>query len=126
VSANRWSVGGLRSKRDSRDFKRFGALGVIYILNGNPYQLEARSEQNGSLLWSWRPPGDGFKGDIIVTRNLLFLSTRQQVHAVSPESQQSVWSFLMPGQLALFANGVLYVAVTGESGHLTLFAINVK
>ena len=30
--------------------------GVVYAVNGVPVQLEARSEVDGSLLWSWTPP----------------------------------------------------------------------
>ncbi len=33
--------------------------GVLYAVNNNPMQLEARSETDGSLLWNWVPPASG-------------------------------------------------------------------
>src|ERR1700733_10936103 len=53
---------------------RFQA-GVLYAVNGNPVQVEARSEADGSLLWSWVPPKaaeTGFVSEPFFFQNLVF------------------------------------------------------
>jgi hypothetical protein len=94
------------------------ANGVIYALNTSPLRLEVRSESGGALLWHWTPqqPGENqFVGDVLLTDNLVFLSTNVAVYAIDLATQQSVWSMATPGRLALSANGVLYI-VTASSG----------
>ncbi len=100
------------------------AKGVIYLANGQ--QIEARSETDGALLWTWIPPetNDPFSfssGDvsgisdvprnIIVTDNLLFVSTKTTVYAISLTTHQPVWSYPASGKLALSASGLLYISV---------------
>jgi hypothetical protein len=103
---------------------------VIYAANKTPLRLEARSETNGTLQWSWTPPTSsetGFVGDILVTNNLVFLSTNTTIYAIDETTHQSVWSAPTSGYLALSENGVLYIvagapfATTGK-----IYAINVK
>jgi outer membrane protein assembly factor BamB len=106
------------------------AKGVIYVANARPYRLEARSEATGELLWSWAPvrPDEGPRygpqgnfSDVLVTDNLLFVSTGKRVHAIDLTTHQPVWSYWEPGNLALSANGVLYV-----QGKTWLGAVNLK
>jgi len=92
------------------------AKGIIYAVNGT--QLEARRESDGSLLWSWVPNetnADPFAtgyppANVIVTDNLVFVSTTTRVYAVDLSTHAQVWSFPRPGRLALSRNGVLYIS----------------
>ena len=98
--------------------------GVIYIANKNPLRLEARDEANGSLLWQWTPPkisDSVFYGEVLVTKNLAFMSTNDMVYAVDISSRNAVWSYPVCGHLALSKNGVLYI-----QNETMLVAINVK
>ncbi|MEJ5999408.1 outer membrane protein assembly factor BamB family protein [Paucibacter soli] len=111
------------------------AKGVIYAVNGA--QVEARSDADGSRLWAWAPDEasvDPFRADygsaarnLVVTDNLLFVSTASKVYALSLSSHQTVWSFPKPGRLALSPNGVLYISVAA-AGDLKaeLYAINLN
>jgi hypothetical protein len=98
--------------------------GVLYAVNNKPLQLEARSEIDGSLLWSWVPPasGDaGFKSEVLLTKNLVFVSTNLSTYAVDLSTHRAVWSYPVTGNLALSSNGVLYL-----EGINTLTAVNAK
>jgi len=98
--------------------------GVVYAVNNNPMQLEARSEVDGSLLWSWPPPASGdvaFKSEVLLTNNLVLVSTNRSTYAVDLTTQKAVWSYPLSGNLALSSDGVLYVEGTN-----TLTAFNAK
>jgi Putative Ig domain/PQQ-like domain len=98
--------------------------GVLYAANNNPLRLEARSETDGSLLWSWVPPasGDvGFKSEVLLTKNLAFVSTNLSTYAIDLATHKPVWSYPVTGNLALSSNGVLYL-----EGINTLTAVNAK
>jgi outer membrane protein assembly factor BamB len=98
--------------------------GVLYAVNNNPMQLEARSETDGSLLWSWVPPASGdvlFESEVLLTKNLAFVSTNLSTYAVDLTTHKTVWSYPVTGNLALSSNGVLYL-----EGINTLTAINAK
>jgi outer membrane protein assembly factor BamB len=106
------------------------AGGTIYATNKSPMRLEARSEASGTLLWSWGPPDGGeisYVGDVLVTNNLVFLSTNKTIYAIDTTTHQSVWSMPTSGYLALSEYGVLYV-VESVSGSTTgkVYALNVK
>jgi hypothetical protein len=95
------------------------ANGVVYATTKSPFRLEARRESDGALLWTWTPSdlgAAGFYGNVIVTDNLVFLSTDKKVHAISLASHASVWTYPQPGELAISANGVLYIATSGGTG----------
>jgi hypothetical protein len=107
------------------------AHGSVYAANG--VQLEARSESDGSLQWSWTPPEtnpalfDGVTSNVIVTDNLAFVSTATTVYAVSLDTHQAVWSYPKSGQLALSPRGVLYiVAPASGSVPASVIAINLQ
>ncbi|MDB6102353.1 MAG: hypothetical protein JWO52_2352 [Gammaproteobacteria bacterium] len=107
------------------------AAPVLYAVNSSPYRLEARSESDGTLLWSWTPHLQSetrFIGDALVTNNLVFVSTNSATYAISQSTHQPVWSIPIPGRLALSANGVLYVVPVDVAGDTngTVLAINVK
>jgi hypothetical protein len=108
------------------------AKGVVYAttIPEESFQLnvEARSEATGALLWSWTPPrGDsprhgsqGFYSDLLVTDNLLFVSTSSHVYAIDLATHAPVWSYWKGGNLAISANGVLYITTGGTIGAVNL------
>jgi outer membrane protein assembly factor BamB len=88
------------------------ANGVIYVQNSRRGQLEARRENDGQILWTWRSPWDNdaaFLGNVIATENLVFLSTRERVYAIDIATRQTAWTYPYGGRLAMSANGVLYI-----------------
>jgi hypothetical protein len=105
---------------------------VLYAVNSSPYRLEARSESDGTLLWSWAPQPlrseTRFVGDVLATNNLVFVSTNTTTYAISESTHQPVWSIPIAGRLALSANGVLYVVAVDAAGDTngTVLAVNVK
>jgi len=105
---------------------------VLYAVNSSPYRLEARSESDGALLWSWAPqPARSetrFVGDVLATNNLVFVSTNTTTYAISQSTHLPVWSIPVAGRLSLSANGVLYVVAVDSAGDTngTVLAVNLK
>jgi hypothetical protein len=100
------------------------AGGVLYVANENPVRLEARAEVDGALLWFWVPPQAGdtnFKSEVVLTNNLVFVSTNLATYAIDRTSHKTVWSYPLMGRLALSRNGILYI-----QGATVLTAINLK
>ena len=60
------------------------ADGVVYAANELPLRLEARTEADGALLWSWTPPtGDeDVESEVLLTDNLAFVSTNLATYAI--------------------------------------------
>jgi hypothetical protein len=107
------------------------ATQVLYAVNSSPLRLEAHAETDGSLLWSWAPQLNteiGFIGDVLVTNNLVLVSTNVATYAISQSTHQVVWSTQNPGWLALSASGVLYIVLADGNGNPNgqVLAINVK
>jgi hypothetical protein len=106
--------------------------GVIYAWNAQPLQLEARSETDGTLLWSWSPPANttlqGRQNDVLLTNNLVFVSTGTATYAIDLTSHQTAWTLGYGGRLALSDQGVLYLSTqdpfNASSGWLA--AINLQ
>lgn len=103
--------------------------GIIYAANNNPLRVEARSEVDGSLIWSWTPPasGDtGFVSEVLLTQNAVIVSTNLSTYAIDRSTHHVVWSYPTAGNLALSPNGILYIEGYGAYGSsTTLTAINV-
>ncbi|RJQ77868.1 MAG: hypothetical protein C4519_12580 [Desulfobacteraceae bacterium] len=96
------------------------SLNTIYAVNGR--NLEARSEDTGALLWSWRAPSGYITGNLIVTNTLLFVSATRTTHAVDLTTHSEVWQYAASGHLALSNEGALLIA-TGDG---RLIAVNVE
>ena len=98
---------------------------VMYAANQKPYQLEARSALDGSLLWKWSRDNSwgtgGFRSNVVATDNLVFVSDNNVTYAMDISTRRVAWSFPQSGQLALSPNGILYI-----SGIDSITAINVK
>ena len=102
------------------------ANGVIYAFNGS--QVEARSESDGSLQWTWPLPAGGAPvGTMIATSNLLLVSATASgantgvTYAVDLASHRKVWSYPLAGNLVVSSGGTLYIA-----GNNQLAAIAVR
>lgn len=108
------------------------AGGKIYAINQTPMRLEARSEASGALLWSWSPltsSETSYVGDVLLTNNLVFLSTNTTIYAIDTTTHQSVWSLPTSGYLALSEYGVLYVVETAGGPTSTtgkVYSFNMK
>jgi outer membrane protein assembly factor BamB len=88
------------------------AAGHVYALNAAGNRLEAYDASSGALLWHWSPadPDDIIPiGNVVVTDNLVFVSTSTTTYSVNLATHQSVWSVPHAGDLALSSNGVLYI-----------------
>src|SRR5438128_7063897 len=60
------------------------ADGALYVVNGD--LVEARSETNGALLWSWQVPAGAGAGTLgatlALTNNLLLAATESRTYAL--------------------------------------------
>lgn len=103
------------------------AKGVVYAASNNPKSLDALEESTGTILWSWVPgPEDTtFHRNIVVTNNLLFVSTNRALYAIDLATRQPVWQSPTPGDVAISASRMMYVATgTRESnGKLVAFRL---
>jgi len=97
--------------------------GTIFSVNSKSFALEARAEMDGTLAWSWSPPqADGyFASDVLVTNNLVFISTTTATYAIDRTSHTVAWRYPASGTLALSANGILYIQSVSA-----IVAINLK
>jgi hypothetical protein len=98
--------------------------GVVYAVNQIPFRLEARAEADGSLLWSWTPPNPAesqFVSEVLLTKNLAFVSTDRSTYAIDLATHQASFSYPASGKLALSANAILYI-----QNPTTLVALNLE
>lgn len=95
----------------------------IYVLRDKPLALEVRNETDGSLAWSWTPPATvkQLQGNIVLTNNLVFVSSGDTTYAIDRSSHASVWTHPAGGKLSLSSNGVLYI-----NSQSSIVAINLK
>lgn len=94
------------------------AEGVVYAVDEATSILEARAENDGKLLWNWEVPRRfmSFAGtDILVTKNLVFVSFSGMTYALDVKTHQLVWTEPTGGALSMSANGVLYISALGGS-----------
>ncbi|MGO1068925.1 outer membrane protein assembly factor BamB family protein [Lysobacter sp. CA199] len=104
------------------------AGGVIYAGSNNPKSFDAIDEATGQVLWSWVPgPEDiEFHRNVVVTKNLAFVSTNRAVYAIDLATHQPVWSYPAPGMLAVSGNGMLYIVEGARTTTGRLIAITLK
>lgn len=95
------------------------ANGTLYVSNNG--QVEARNETDGSLQWLWIPPVGQPVGPMIVTKNILLVSTATATYAIDLATRQQVWSYPAGGSLTLSAQGILFIAQS--SGRLTAVSV---
>lgn len=84
------------------------ANGTIYVIGNG--QVEARRETDGAQQWLWIPPQGRPSYNLVVTDNLLFVSTETTTYALDLASQLPVWSYPAGGNLALSSQGLLLIS----------------
>lgn len=98
------------------------ALGNGVIYAASTTQLDAISEANGKVQWSWKLPATdtGFHRNVLVTDNLVFISTDKTIYALDLKTHQPVWQYAGAGNLAISGSGILYITTgaTGSDGNL--------
>jgi outer membrane protein assembly factor BamB len=92
--------------------------GTIYVLSGQ--DLQARSESDGTLRWLWTPPDGSPTREIVVTRNIVFVTTSTNTYGVDIAARRQGWSYAAGGHLALSGQGYLFIAQ--QDGKLTAVA----
>jgi len=104
------------------------ANGVIYAARNAPPTLDALSEADGHILWSWTPPAGNasFHRNTVVTNNLVFVSTDANVYAIDLNTRQAVWHYAKPGMLAISGSSILYIATGATLSDGNLVAIKLK
>lgn len=103
--------------------------GVIYAARNEPMSLDAIDEATGRVLWSWVPVGNGdtsFHRNILLTRNILFVSTDKAVYALDLASKTPTWRYPKPGMLAISADRTLYIATGARESDGGLVAVRLK
>ena len=96
------------------------ADGVVYAFKGPG--IEARGESNGGLLWAWARPDESYRATtMIVTRNLLFISSDNTTYAIDLGARLHGWSYPAGGHLALSSDGLLLIAQ--PTGKLTAIRV---
>jgi outer membrane protein assembly factor BamB len=103
------------------------AKGVVYAGANNPKSFDAIDEATGQVLWSWVPGTDetAFHRNVVVTDNLVFVSTNKAVHAISLATRTPVWSYPVPGTVSISGNGTLYLipGARESTGELLAFKV---
>ncbi len=104
------------------------ANGVIYAARNAPATLDALSESDGHILWSWTPPAGNtsFHRNTVVTNNLVFVSTDANVYAIDLSTHQAVWEYAQPGMLAISGSSILFIATGATVSDGNLVAIRLK
>ena len=96
--------------------------GTIYAFGPNGRALEARAPATGNLLWtSDELPGGPFT-QVIVSRNLAFVSSTAATVAIDLATRKIVWTYPQGGNLAISPRGVL--TILNDLG--TLAAVNLR
>jgi len=99
------------------------ADGLLFAPNNGTGKLEVYKEQDGAIDWSWSAPASDkqFVSDVLVIRNLVFVSTTSTTYAIDRTTHATVYSTKASGMLAISANGILYI-----KDKSALVAINLK
>ncbi|HEX4854243.1 PQQ-binding-like beta-propeller repeat protein [Arenimonas sp.] len=104
------------------------AKGVIYAGSNLPKSFDAIDEATGQVLWSWVPPPSdlSFHRNVIVTDNLVFVSTNRAIYAIDLVTRQPIWSYPTPGMMAISGSGTLYIVEGAREPTGRLIAISLK
>jgi len=101
---------------------------VVYAGSNTPKSFDAIDEATGQVLWSWVPPVSDlrFHRNVVVTDNLVFVSTDRAVYALDLATRQPVWSYPTPGTMAISGGGTLYIVEGAQQPTGRLIAIALK
>ncbi len=81
--------------------------GVVYAFDQAGATLEAHAVATGKRLWTTSLLGS--YAQVIVTRNLAFVTSASNTQAIDLATRKVVWSYPLGGSLAVSARGVLYI-----------------
>ncbi|WP_306396321.1 PQQ-binding-like beta-propeller repeat protein [Telluria beijingensis] len=95
--------------------------GAIYTLGANGKAFAARSPATGALLWEVMLDDANYT-DIVVTRNLAFVSSENTTQAIDLATRKVAWTYPLGGSMAISARGVLYILTSSGA----LAAINLR
>lgn len=111
--------------RTEGTYKTHPALGNGVIYAASNTQLDAISEVDGKVQWSWKLPATdtGFHRNILVTDNLVFVSTNTTVYAIDLKTHLPVWQYAAAGNLAISGGGILYITTGATESDGKLVAI---
>jgi outer membrane protein assembly factor BamB len=93
----------------------------VYAFGANGRTLEAHAPANGNLLWTVDLGNSDFS-NVIVTRNLAFVSSSTATQAVDLNTRKVVWTYPQGGNLAISQRGVLYILTSAGK----LAAVNLR
>lgn len=96
--------------------------GTIYAFGANGTSLQARAPQTGNLQWQVSLQDGDIYTNVIVTRNLAFVSSDTRTQAIDLGTRKPVWTYPMGGSMAISARGVLYIMTSSGA----LAAINLR
>ncbi len=103
------------------------ANGVVYAGSNNPKSFDAIDEATGQILWSWVPgvSDTEFHRNVVVTKNLAFVSTNAAVYAIDLVTRTPVWSYPVPGSIAISGDGTLVInqGARESTGKLHAFSL---
>lgn len=95
--------------------------GTIYAFGPGGRTLEAHAPATGNQLWASSDLNDVYT-EVIVTRNLAFVSSTTTTLAIDLTTHKVVWTYPQGGNLAISPRGVLYIL-----NHLgALAAVNLR
>lgn len=103
--------------------------GVVYIGSKSLGRLDALDIATGKILWSWKPIDTNeteMHRNVIVTDNLVFVSTNLKVHAIDIGTKSSVWNYPSPGMLAISDNKTLLIVTGARESNGNLAAIKLE
>ncbi|WP_460735322.1 outer membrane protein assembly factor BamB family protein [Lysobacter tyrosinilyticus] len=93
------------------------AKGVVYATSNEWHTLDALDEATGRLLWSWKPQEQGFNfiGNVVVTDNIVLVSTNTRIYAIDLMTHRDIWSAPTPGTMSISADRMLFVSMPRDA-----------
>ena len=89
----------------------------LYLAGNSPATLDALNPSTGQVEWSWTLPeewsDDEFHRNIVVTDNVLFVSTDRQTIGIDLQSREVVFTHSKPGLVSISDDRMLFIA-TGQ------------
>ena len=85
------------------------AYGRVYTAQND--LLKVYDEITGELIWSWETDSnESIYQDILLTRNLAFVGTRNTTYAIDLATHETVWQTDIAGPMSISNEGALYIA----------------
>ena len=78
-------------------------------------------DQQGKQIWNWYKDNENIQSNIIVTDNLVFVSTQKNTYAISKKTREAVWNVNVSGELAM---GMGHLYILDVSGMLYSYKIS--